>query len=515
MKHVIRRLLAALVGFAFAGIGLAQEVSWPDTVGGRFGRDFFAAYADQTDAELERFVDEHHSRDYFEKEKSREELIADMRSIHSQVGALDLRSVESLGEHAVRALAYSERFGMWLKCEFELEPEPPHDPARIAIRPTQAPDQEGPGDYADWETLEQLAELVRADLGAPGFALAVVRGDEIKSAVAGMRRAGGEDEVLIDDRFHIGSVTKSLTSTLIGRLVELDKLSFSATVGEVLAEVDMRDEYRDVTLKDLLQHRGGIPPMPSGGVFANGYSAIEAESPVQGRTLLAAQVLTEEPAVEPGTTIVYSNAGYVVAALMVERLLDASWEELLVEHVFRPLELSTACFGWPATAERAAQPCGHFGAGDDLKVQEIGEHALGGIDLGLLLAPAGDVSMSIGDLARYARFHLAGLRGRDGHLKAETIRELHEPPSQDDPARGYACGWGRALTPEGRAYQWHNGSGGTFFALVTIYPASDLAVVSASNVGIVADGYHEALHEALSTRHRASEVDAENDGTGH
>lgn len=504
MKTMIRCLLSFVLLLASTSSLSAQGPAWPETVGGRFGREFFAAYAKQTDEALEAFVDEHYSAEYFETEKPREELIADMRSIHSQVGALEVRTVETMGDYGVRAFVYAERYGMWMKCEFELKEEAPHDPDTIAIRPTRAPGGSGPSAYDNWETLSELTELVRADLGAPALAVAVVHGGELSKAVSGVRRMDGKQAVKVDDRFHIGSVGKSFTATLVGRLVELDVLRFDVTVGEVLEDVDMRDEYRDVTLEELLQHRGGIQPMPSGGEFADGYSDLPMKSPVEGREAVTHAVLAEEPAFPPHTGMKYSNAGYVVAAVMVERLADGTWEELLREHVLAPLELSTAEIGWPATADRPDQPLGHFGGGDNLRVQEVGEPGLGGIDLGLFLAPAGDLCMSIEDLARYARFHMEGLQGLDGYLRSDTIRHLHEPATEGGQISGYACGWGCKLTPDGEPYQWHNGSGGTFFALVTIYPESDLAVVSASNVGLVANDYQEALHAALFARYEAA-----------
>ncbi len=91
--------------------------------------------------------------------------------------------------------------------------------------------------------------------------------------------------------------------------------------------------------------------------------------------------------------------------------------------------------------------------------------------------------------------HLQGLRGKDGILKADTIRRLHTPPGKSDAAFGYACGWVVQRTASGEPVHWHNGSVGTFYARATIYPECDLAVVCAMNIG-----YGESAAYALTQR---------------
>ena len=95
------------------------------------------------------------------------------------------------------------------------------------------------------------------------------------------------------------------------------------------------------------------------------------------------------------------------------------------------------------------------------------------------IGPAGNVHCSIEDFARFAAFHLQGLRGHDGLLKAATVRRLHTPPKDID--SDYACGWHVGKTDEGEAMYWHGGGSGIFVAHVTLYPDSNLAIVMATN----------------------------------
>ena len=75
----------------------------------------------------------------------------------------------------------------------------------------------------------------------------------------GLRKFRGTAPVTFHDKWHIGSCTKSMTATLVATFVEEGALTWETTVGEVLGKkMEMRPEYRDVTLRMLLSHRSGI-----------------------------------------------------------------------------------------------------------------------------------------------------------------------------------------------------------------------------------------------------------------
>jgi CubicO group peptidase (beta-lactamase class C family) len=239
----------------------------------------------------------------------------------------------------------------------------------------------------------------------------------------------------------------------------------------------MRDEYRDVTLEDLLHHRGGIHPYTMVGEQDEARLAALEGSETEIRAGFALEVLGKEP-VGPRGQFEYSNAGYAMAALMVEQATGKTWSDLVREHVFTPAGVERADFGWPATPERPDQPRGHFLEGDTLRVQGLEEYPLGDY-----IDPAGDVCMSIADLARYARLHLRGLAGHDGTLQASSVAWLHADPEPGAMTR-YAAGWVIRDDPDMGEVHWHNGSAGTFYAAVAIYPQHNRAVVAVSNGGL-------------------------------
>ncbi len=90
--------------------------------------------------------------------------------------------------------------------------------------------------------------------------------------------------------------------------------------------------------------------------------------------------------------------------------------------------------------------------------------------------------MSVADLAKFGEAHLMGLRGKDGFLKAATIRRLHQGLlEQAHSSRLYACGWGIDSLPGLEPFHGHNGSDGTMRAQIAIFPKSNIVVVGIVN----------------------------------
>ena len=88
----------------------------------------------------------------------------------------------------------------------------------------------------------------------------------------------------------------------------------------------------------------------------------------------------------------------------------------------------------------------------------------------------------MGDLAKYAAFHMAGERGESKLLKAESFKKLHTAVADND---DYALGWMvlKRAWANGRALM-HNGSNTMFYVVVWMAPEKNCAVIVASNIGV-------------------------------
>jgi D-alanyl-D-alanine carboxypeptidase len=329
-------------------------------------------------------------------------------------------------------------------------------------------------------TLESLVKQTVTDAGVPGLAAAVISTDNIRTSVAGVRKAGATAPIEMSDRFHLGSNIKAMTATLAAALVDAGIIQWNTTLAQVFPEMtgDTRSDYQTVTLAQLLTHRGGIIALTEPADLAM-LPALPAV-PVQARYALIRWLLAQAPPVTPGSTALYSNAGYAIAAAMLERKTGRDFESLLNELVLRPLN-AIPLFDWPASGA-AAQPWGHERAGA-LWLPNDPDAAQNHFPAAL--TPAGNVSLSVGDYAKFVQSHLRGLRGRGGVLSPQTYAYLHT--GQGD----FALGW-LVKNLGGVGTSAHDGSAGTFYALVAIQPSRDRAVV------VLANGYSDALANAAN-----------------
>lgn len=329
----------------------------------------------------------------------------------------------------------------------------------------------------DGDAARGVLESVREETGVPALGAAVADGEGVMFAGAvGVRVARGSSAVDEDEVFHIGSCTKAMTATVVGMLVEEGSLRWEMTLAEALpglAEV-MHEQYRGVTIAQLLRHRGGVPAFTSGTGAENAMlKDLEGDARAQ-RAEFVERVLRAEPSQAPGE-YVYSNGGYGVVSAIIERVTDRAWEEVMRERLFAPLGMDSAGFGWPATVERKDGARGHYA---DRRFGDRPQALTDSYRLPAALSAAGDVRCSSRDLAVFARMHMLGLQGKDGLLRSGTIEALHRPDGD------YAAGW-LEVVRDGKRIVTHDGSAGTFYTRVTILVDEDggKVVVAQSNTG--------------------------------
>jgi CubicO group peptidase (beta-lactamase class C family) len=299
--------------------------------------------------------------------------------------------------------------------------------------------------------------------------------DVLQREIAGVRVQGAAEAVTLADEWHLGSDVKAMTAALGAVLVEQGKLTWTSRVKDVLPLTGTLGAYDQVTLEDLLAHRAGVLPMVDAADWA-------ALPPFAGdahgqRTQFAQWLLQQPPAATPGSSFLYSNADYVVAAAMMEQVMGLPWEQGVFEGLLTPLGLH-ARIGWPGQGG-ASQPWGHTWDGHQWVPNDPGAP---GNTFPTLLNPAGNLSMSLDDALAWAQINLKGLQGVDSSvLKAASFRRLHTAVGTPSGQPGYALGWGTASDPSGNPVSVHLGSAGTFNAFIVIDAPKDRAIVLLAN----------------------------------
>ncbi len=339
--------------------------------------------------------------------------------------------------------------------------------------PPNAADDERAG-----EDLSAELEAIRAESGLPGMvAMVLQEGEVVAWGAAGVRAAGADGKVSIDDPFHLGSCTKAVTSTLVAVLVEDGLLAWDTKILDVFPELkdDADPGYAEATIDHLLHHRAGIAERTRDVEAVHERILGLPGTPAEQRVEVVRIALSLPPHTAPGVQMDYSNIGYMVAAAMIERLSGKTWEALMVERIFEPLEMTSAGIGSPAGD---GVPVGHNRDGDRWAPLPAGP----GGTLPDNMGPAGLMHSNLRDWSKFVCAHMAGARGEDGIVKARTFQHLQD----DDPPHTYGCGW----LLGSRAWSWgegatlaHNGSDGTWYSLVLAMPEWDVVALVAVNCG--------------------------------
>jgi CubicO group peptidase (beta-lactamase class C family) len=364
------------------------------------------------------------------------------------------------------------------------------------------------------EALTDLLAEIRVQHNQPAMAAALIYGDDIVAKTSIGNIVYGEDKATTESsRFHIGSTTKSMTAVLVAMLVKEGKLAYDMTLEHVLPDMPMRDEYRTVTISDLLNNRAGIiafqlTTLEDPEVVKKLIEEIPAAypDPTEQRHEVTKLALSLEPIAEPGTKVIYSNVGWPIVGYILEHAAGQSYEDLLYERIFKPLGMSTTKIGsWPASGSEPDQPRGHF-----IDPENPGEPIPQKLDdeyvLSAWMNPSGGVHCSIGDFALYAREHLLGLQGKGKLLGQEEYATLHTihvkvnlsemyPHMREDREAMFGYGWGIAKKDRGNLSAGA-GSGGTFFAQIYVYPALNIAFVGFTNCGNGAQALRETYQKA-------------------
>ena len=317
-------------------------------------------------------------------------------------------------------------------------------------------------------TQQRLIEL-RQKSGSPALiAAALGKSGKQIALVDGIRMQGHRQPAQITDKWHLGSCTKSMTATLIARLVDAGQISWRDTIGSTLAKTvpGIRSEYLDANFLHLLSHRAGLAA--NIGSFDLLKFPRENADPRADRSAYAKLVLSTAPRGAKEAHFEYSNSGYVIAGAMIEAKLGSTWETLIKQHVFDPLEMQGAGFGAPGTQGAVDQPVGHnvsllgtlspFPPGSPIT------------DNPAVLGPAGRVHATMDNVQKYLVAHA----NMSPFLTRASWNALHTPPFGGN----YALGWERR-----KEKIWHNGTNTLWYAEITADLARGTVAAAAANDG--------------------------------
>lgn len=323
------------------------------------------------------------------------------------------------------------------------------------------------------EGIDPIIEQALTDFGIPGLAVAVVANDQLVFAKGyGKRDIENDLAATPETLFAIGSTSKAFTAFVIGTLVDEGKLDWDTPVIEYLPDFRMYDAYTTQHLKvrDLLIHSSGLPRHDMSWYGADAT-----------REELYKRLAYLEPTRDLGEEFQYQNLMFMTAGYLAERMTGKSWEELVRERIFNPLEMSRSNFSVEVSKEDSdhAEPY-------NVEEREATHIPFRNIDA---VGPAGSINSSVAEMAQWLRLQLGG--GEiDGErlIEQDTLRQMHTPhmaiSSYPSNQRVLTLGYGMAWAIEshrGHFLVQHGGGIDGFIAWVALLPLEDFGVVVYTN----------------------------------
>jgi CubicO group peptidase (beta-lactamase class C family) len=316
-----------------------------------------------------------------------------------------------------------------------------------------------------------------AEWGEPGLSIAVVKDGKVALEKGyGMRGGSHDGAVDANTLFQIGSVTKAFTSAAIAMLVDERKIGWDTRVIDVLPDFRMYDPWvtREIRIRDLLCHRSGLPAF-AGDMMAFGSTLSRGE--------LVRRIRFLKPVSSFRTRYAYSNLMFVTAGAIVEATSGESWDEFVAARIFGPLGMgsTTSSAGALAASPNAARPFARVN-GVNVPVERRNADNI---------APAGGISSSAHDLARWILLQLGGgeFKGRQIFSKAASrqmwtvqmpIATRPEPDGSEPMFHGYGLGW-NVSEYRGHKIVYHGGALIGMTSLVMMVPDEHLGVVVLTN----------------------------------
>ena len=189
-------------------------------------------------------------------------------------------------------------------------------------------------------TMENLARALQEKDGFNGAWLYAENGEIVSKGVLGFRDPADTLPITEDTVFQLASVSKTFTAAAVMLVVRQGLLRPEDEITKFFPEIP----YTGVTVRHLLNHTSGIPDYFDDADWFIKIWKEEKRVPGNDEILRFLRETKAKPYFAPGEGLHYSNTGYNLLALLVERLSGIPYEEFLQKNIFEPAGMtSTRC----------------------------------------------------------------------------------------------------------------------------------------------------------------------------
>jgi len=265
------------------------------------------------------------------------------------------------------------------------------------------------------EEFRDAAARVLTEAGVPGAGVALVRHDGVEWA-GGIGYADRERRtpVTADTGFRVGSISKTFVAIALVQLAEDGFLDLDAPVFDIAPDIVIDNPWEDthpVRVIHLLQHTAGFDDMHFNETYVRG-----TRPELSLEDVLRLNPSSRRVRWQPGTRMAYSNPGYGVAGLILERTAAMPYEDYIEQEIFQPLGMASSSFR--LTTDDEARLARGYSAIDGPPVEFSR----------IYLRPAGNMVSSAHDMGRFVQMLLGWgeLDDAGGQSRAaKRVRQRH------------------------------------------------------------------------------------------
>ncbi|PEJ24338.1 serine hydrolase domain-containing protein [Bacillus pseudomycoides] len=305
------------------------------------------------------------------------------------------------------------------------------------------------------------------DLGFPGILAKTSEGGKTWGYAAGVANLITKKPMKTDFHFRIASVTKTFTATVVLQLAAENRLNLDDSIEKWLPGVIQGNGYdaKQITIRQILNHTSGIAEYSrskEADFFKNTKKSFTAEE-------LVKIGLSLPPDFAPGKGWSYSNTGYVLLGILIEKVTGNSYAEEIENRIIEPLELSNTFLpGNSSVIPGTNHARGYFQPDGAIELKDVTYYnpSIG--------SSAGDMISTADDLNKFFSSLLSGKLLKEQQLK----QMLTTVPTGSAEISGYGLGIYETKLPNGVSIWGHSGGipGFSTFAGGTLGGKHTLAV---------------------------------------
>lgn len=471
--RILRAVLIIVFIIFFSILNNAEETKLPETPAGKMLSIFLKSLDNDN---IETFVINHISAKSFEKIK-KERQIRFLKMIADHHGSFIVFKISLSNENEIKVIGIGKKSKAWRKIEImtdkndsdriigmDIDMSSPPEKYLVSLPKIKIERTDDDGSIIRGEIAQKIDRFM-TKIESTGYsgALGIIKDGKVILA-KGYGYADREKKKVFnrDTVFTIGSITKQFTGAALVKLESIGKISFSDTLSKFFEEIP--EDKKNITIHQLLTHTGGFP-----GSIGSDYDKISRE-------VFIREAFKSKLKYKPGERYNYSNVGFSIAGIILEKVTGNSFETFLNKHLLIAAGLEKTGYVLPDWNK------------DDIVVGYKGnrrwgtpiEKLWGKKGPGWHLKCNGGILTTIDEILKWGM----AILGNDVFSESEKKKYL-TPYVPEGPAGDsyYAYGWVRMKSSRGTDIITHNGGNPYIQNDMYIYPEEKVIVYITSNNG--------------------------------